>query len=528
MRLKISLLLTLATTIASVAAARDANVFASGLTATKGNGTMFNISYTLNAPAQNVAINIYKDNVLVKSFNSTGKEKGLNSIAIDMAGLSGEYTWSVKATGQAWANGEAAKRVIDKTSHPQLSFMHPRGIAIDQDTESEYYGRIYVTETQAGEVGGRNTNVGIYVFDPTFSDITKQGNTAYSGNVDWGPTSGCTRIFLNTDQKIYLCDWSDGHPGVWRANANNLRADFVPVFGGTPYANGLRFNSDGEEIAGSIASCWVEGEGENTVLYTFDEDYVNVNSNSQGVYQYIIGNISQPWTNAPSNVIYANGSELLLNGNSVIIPQNGGWWISQTRWQDSESIPCLIYVKDNQVLYNSGAVDTEMIKRSYSSAICLFDEGTKMAVSCYNNIKVFDVTFNDAGVPSLSELYNIEPAFGEFCYSIAVDNAHNMYCSVDHSNNDATGNVGVIALPCDNICETPAPSSQTINADDTGFVPGDVNGDGVVTAADITALYDFMLNNDSSGIVNGDQNGDGHITAADITAVYGFMLSSSK
>ena len=103
-----------------------------------------------------------------------------------------------------------------------------------------------------------------------------------------------------------------------------------------------------------------------------------------------------------------------------------------------------------------------------------------------------------------------------------------MYCCVDHSNNDATGNVGVIALPCDNICETPAPSSQTINADDTGFVPGDVNGDGVVTAADITALYDFMLNNDSSGIVNGDQNGDGHITAADITAVYGFMLSSSK
>ncbi len=60
----------------------------------------------------------------------------------------------------------------------------------------------------------------------------------------------------------------------------------------------------------------------------------------------------------------------------------------------------------------------------------------------------------------------------------------------------------------------------------TGDVGGDVNGDGTVTAADITALYDFMLNNDSSHIVNGDQNGDGTITAADVTAVYNILLGN--
>ena len=46
-------------------------------------------------------------------------------------------------------------------------------------------------------------------------------------------------------------------------------------------------------------------------------------------------------------------------------------------------------------------------------------------------------------------------------------------------------------------------------------VPGDVNGDGTVTAADITALYD-----------NGDQTGDNIITAADVTAVYTILLSN--
>lgn len=57
-------------------------------------------------------------------------------------------------------------------------------------------------------------------------------------------------------------------------------------------------------------------------------------------------------------------------------------------------------------------------------------------------------------------------------------------------------------------------------------LPGDVNGDGTVTAADVTALYDYLLNNDTSHIVNGDQTGDGNITAADVTAVYSVMLSN--
>ena len=57
-------------------------------------------------------------------------------------------------------------------------------------------------------------------------------------------------------------------------------------------------------------------------------------------------------------------------------------------------------------------------------------------------------------------------------------------------------------------------------------VPGDVNGDGVVTAADITLLYNIILNDNYTGAVNPDQNGDGVITAADVTAVYNILLGS--
>ena len=59
-----------------------------------------------------------------------------------------------------------------------------------------------------------------------------------------------------------------------------------------------------------------------------------------------------------------------------------------------------------------------------------------------------------------------------------------------------------------------------------GGLPGDVDGDGVVTSYDVTALYNFLLNGDDSGIVNGDQDGDGVITASDITTVYSILLGN--
>lgn len=57
-------------------------------------------------------------------------------------------------------------------------------------------------------------------------------------------------------------------------------------------------------------------------------------------------------------------------------------------------------------------------------------------------------------------------------------------------------------------------------------VAGDVNGDGEVTAADVTALYNLLLDNNDSAIVNGDQNDDGNITSADVTFVYNILLGS--
>ena len=55
-------------------------------------------------------------------------------------------------------------------------------------------------------------------------------------------------------------------------------------------------------------------------------------------------------------------------------------------------------------------------------------------------------------------------------------------------------------------------------------VYGDVNCDGVVTSADITALYNYLLSGDETFIATSDVNGDGSITSADVTVIYNILM----
>ena len=53
---------------------------------------------------------------------------------------------------------------------------------------------------------------------------------------------------------------------------------------------------------------------------------------------------------------------------------------------------------------------------------------------------------------------------------------------------------------------------------------GDVNCDGFVTSADITALYNYLLNGDETFIATSDVDGDGSVTSADVTSVYSILM----
>lgn len=63
-------------------------------------------------------------------------------------------------------------------------------------------------------------------------------------------------------------------------------------------------------------------------------------------------------------------------------------------------------------------------------------------------------------------------------------------------------------------------------SDESQGIFGDVNQDGYVTSADITAIYDILLGNSTAFMETADVNGDGSITASDITTIYNILLGT--
>ena len=61
------------------------------------------------------------------------------------------------------------------------------------------------------------------------------------------------------------------------------------------------------------------------------------------------------------------------------------------------------------------------------------------------------------------------------------------------------------------------------------IIRGDVNDNGDVTIADVTALIDYLLSGNASGINldNANCNLDGDVTIADVTALIDYLLSGN-
>lgn len=64
----------------------------------------------------------------------------------------------------------------------------------------------------------------------------------------------------------------------------------------------------------------------------------------------------------------------------------------------------------------------------------------------------------------------------------------------------------------------------TYEIESSNYNPLDVNRDGFVTSADVTAVYDVLLGNSSTFQNTADANGDGYVTSADVTTIYDYLL----
>ncbi len=371
--------------------------------------------YTLNFKSTGAVDNGY----IILTNTSTGISQtvsigavvsGSNSAMIDAAQLGDDavFTWAValnnpKSTSTKLLFNDSSARNANSSGTYANG-----GVAIDDDTESDYFGRIYVSSGYGG---------GVQQYNP---DLSKIGNKILSSSFVSSNSSSPYRL-ATSNGKLYVADWSDGHSGVWVYNPA-AGETMTNIFTGTTASTGLISNGSAA-VGGSVTGVTFAGTGSARKMYVFCEDYPTGNAGNQ-VVRYDLGT-ADTWSAAPS-ASFSTVSGLLANANVELLATEYGVLCSQVRYSTSntEDVPSFVHMAaDGTVNFNSGQSLTAL--EGSNGGMALY-ENTFAVANASGNIDMFSVTWS-SGTPSFVKLYTITLSGTSNVMQMDFDPAGNLY-----------------------------------------------------------------------------------------------------
>ncbi len=391
--------------VLAVASGAMAVPYASGVTQT-GN----TVGFVLNQNATNVWVE-FDGGASTVSLGALTK----GSHSFDMSGYS---SYQIKVLGTGLTDWTQISSDTDNTSKYYL----PRGVAVNRNSASPNFGRIYTSNATAGTTGsGRAVGDGLYVMTADQGDVTGQGNTAYTGGIDWvgGGSSSPFRLTVAPDDRVFIADWSDGHSGVWTA-APDLSGTFNELLDNTGRAtSGLVAG-----LHGSIPAVWVEGTGANTRMYTLDEDY-NPGSTTGSVLRYDIGTTESGYNTPPVEETQDIVNVILNLRADLVRGADGSWWVAQYRSTETAGAPSLTrWESGGQApIYNSGADDNLPVLRQAYGNLDMHQELNLIAMGAIGGRGIYIIDVSD---PTAPVLIDTVPQTG-LVQDVAFDAAGNLY-----------------------------------------------------------------------------------------------------
>ena len=423
------------------------NAYAYDITVTE-NGENYDVAYRLNAPADAVKVQLYADGQVVKEYDGTtiaeyvddskAEVNNLNTVTIPAADLpkNTKVSFRVAVTSATVETAtEAAKA---------YRFYHPAGVAIDNNTDSPYFGRLYVTEamncntTETYQSANEADRQGIYVFDQMLNPVKNAtGTYAFKGGQTFselfpnGKSSYDPRkVRISKDGRVFVSGQNANGIALWELNPADLNADFTPVIEGTANADTYVIeDADGNFVAGPNMSLDVKGEGENLQLVMHSTSNAGTQFSYAGYRtdEYNLGTATE-WTTAPSRNIEAlSGKYTVTHSNSTVIYDNeGGFWYANSRATAKDTEPTLVHV-------NAEGVEDYKVADGGSAfygggGIAFNSDFTRLAVATDGStVTVFAVTKDAEGKPVLTEECKFATTIGRNTNDIAWDLADNLY-----------------------------------------------------------------------------------------------------
>jgi hypothetical protein len=329
--------LALALALTTFAPSAKANVYATNFKINGGTtnisvqpGTNVSISYLLNEPASaGVIIKVLAGATTVRTISlaggSAGTTRGTNTVVWNGKDNSsnnvpgGNYSISITAASSGY-NGWTV--ITDDNNGGNYSW-EARGIAVDRNTNSPYYGRVFVGNSEDHSNGSTSTNYGDYLgIQKLNADGSYADEGGFSdGGVAWrGTRSAPWRIRVSDDDKVYVMDVY-GYGDVYR---------FDPVISTNSMLHVLRTDNDGTHDLSGIA---VVGTGANTQIWMADKSYLG----SAGILKYAVTADGTCATNDTGTTVVGIGGSLDIAPYAVALDKSGNIYCVQSPDQGDPS-----------------------------------------------------------------------------------------------------------------------------------------------------------------------------------------------
>ena len=429
------------------------NPFAYGLKSQlSDNKETVTLTYSLNANATSVNIVILDGETVLKTQASTGITQGEHNVAISTDGFPKGKTlsWKVEVKGAGVTDVECTNDISGTTT--KYKFYRPQGVAVDNNPESDFFGRIYIALPR----GGYDHTKGVVVFDPVHKVLSNSGITATGVALASDDTYGMHRIAVNpTNGKVYYAK-SETSTAIYELtpDATNILSD-----GGTA----KNVISGMSTITNANSLCF----DKNGAMYVLgNAGYASATDTYTGkIYKIENGTISEF-----TKEYYRWASK----DNSIVSDERGGFWVAQQR-TNFDGCDVLAHVNSNGTrdykitsTVNNTLLPTKTsgssTNASYRGQVAhyLIDGNNGiLAFGGGGKVSIFKVTYAADEVPTLTAWKTISlksTSWKANVDGLAFDYAGNLI--VMSATDERFGHY---ALPKDNnTCVTPCPTAESI------------------------------------------------------------------
>ena len=463
---------------ANTANASELNPFAYDLSSTWDSATKnLTVNYSLNANANAVDIVIIDGKMEVKRVACSGKTRGTHTQVISAEGLSmnRKFTWKIDVKG-------TSKSVPTKLS-TMYSLWGPYGLDIDKNPNSEYFGRILVTESRHNATPSNASTdyiskgidglikAGMYVFNPAFGTDRKiiTGGLDFTRNATLNKGFQPFRIRISDDGRIFVTSLDINGVVVWEV-AKDLTT-WKPLISGTNNSSDYLIYNGSAFFAGPNASIDVTGTGDDLklLLYSVSKDGFAAAPKGYRLEEYTMSGVETgetfPTTGTHKAIKEFNGYNVTLNDanpkrykygcaynqSAVIYDGDGGYWFAGSRGNNVNTEPNLAHVSASgaQDYYDTSDAllgGAGILLHNHSTKGKILIKGTKPA----GTFKVYAVG-EESGKPKLTEIWTVTSGIGTNHNAFAIDYAENLYVVGNTSEK-----IAAFALPYSGMVSTPA------------------------------------------------------------------------